>query len=117
MNQGEPVTRCPIESIWQQLGRRHALHIIKTMETQEFFRFSELKLLIPEISGTVLSERLDELETLDLIQKQEDGDSRIKYSLTKKSLEFKPIIDSMIAWVEKWNQQIQNPEAHAIPWK
>ena len=108
MNQEEPIIKCPIESIWQKLGKRHAIHIIKAMETQEFFRFTELKHLIPEISGTVLSERLDDLERLNLIQKQIGGDSKIKYSLTKKSLEFKPIIDDMIAWIEKWEKPIQN---------
>ena len=105
LNQDSSITRCPIEPTWQILGKRHALHIIKTMETQEFFRFTELKQLIPEISGTVLSERLDDLEKLNLIQKHEDSNTaKIKYSLSEKALEFKPIIDSMITWIEKWDK-------------
>lgn len=67
------------------LGKRHAIHILKTMESQEFFRFTELKQIIPEISGTVLSERLDELEKLNLIQKHEDSNTNTKYSLTQKN--------------------------------
>ena len=60
---------------------------------KNIFRFTELKQLIPEISGTVLSERLDELEKLNLIQKHEDDDTKIRYYLTQKALEFKPIVD------------------------
>ena len=77
------------------------------MENQEFFRFSELKHLMPEISGTVLSERLDDLEKLNFIQKHDDGDSKTKYSLTQKSREFKPIIDKMMIWIEKWENPIE----------
>ena len=80
------------------------------MENQEFFRFSELKHLMPEISGTVLSERLDELEKLNLIQKHEDSNDKIKYSLTQKSLEFKPIIDKMMMWIEKWEKPTETLE-------
>ena len=109
LNQEEPIIRCPIEQTWQSLGKRHAIHILKTMETKEFFRFTELKQLIPEISGTVLSERLDDLEKLNLIQKQNDDDSKIRYSLTQKALEFKHIINDMITWIEKWEKQIENP--------
>ena len=109
LNQDKSITRCPIEPTWQMLGKRHAIHILKTMENQEFFRCTELKQLIPEISGTVLSERLDELEKLNLIQKQEDVDDKIKYHLTQKALEFKPIIDNMVVWIEKWDKSMQNP--------
>ena len=53
---------CAIVGVWEVLGRRWSLHILKNLHTKEVIRFNELKRSLPGISSTVLSERLLELE-------------------------------------------------------
>ena len=59
--------KCEIAHIWEILGRRWALLILKNLRTKEVIRFNELKRLLPGISSTVLSERLLELDREGLI--------------------------------------------------
>ena len=50
--------KCEIVDIWEILGRRWSLHILKNLTTHGNVRFNEIKRLIPEISSTVLSDGL-----------------------------------------------------------
>ena len=45
--QGE---RCEIAHIWEILGRRWALLVLKNLSSKEVIRFNELKRLLPGIS-------------------------------------------------------------------
>ena len=56
--------------IWKILGRRWTLEILQNLSAAEALRYSELKRLLPGISGTVLSERLLELEAGGLLTKK-----------------------------------------------
>lgn len=53
---------CEVVDVWELLGRRWSLHILKNLKTKDVIRFNELKRSLPGISSTVLSERLLELE-------------------------------------------------------
>ena len=61
---------CEIANIWEVLGRRWSLLIIKNLCNKEVIRFNELKRALPGISSTVLSDRLLELEREGLISKK-----------------------------------------------
>ncbi len=53
---------CEVMTIWEVLGKRWALLILKNLSTKEVIRFNELKKILSGISSTVLAERLLELE-------------------------------------------------------
>ena len=55
-------TTCEVLTILEVLGKRWSLLILKNLSTKEAIRFNELKKVLSGISGTVLSERLFELE-------------------------------------------------------
>ena len=57
-------TVCGVIDIWEVLGKRWSLLIIKNLRTKETIRFNELKRALSGISSTVLSERLLELELI-----------------------------------------------------
>ena len=47
-----------VVSIWEVLGRRWSLLILKNLCTKEVIRFNEFKKLLSGISSTVLADRL-----------------------------------------------------------
>ena len=41
---------CTVVDVWELLGRRWSLHILKNLKTKEVIRFNELKRSLPGIS-------------------------------------------------------------------
>ncbi|PAV29780.1 transcriptional regulator [Virgibacillus profundi] len=58
------------------------------------------------ISGRVLSDRLKELERLEIVHREiiPETPVRIEYSLTEKGLSFKPILNEIEKWSKKWGR-------------
>jgi DNA-binding HxlR family transcriptional regulator len=99
--QGE---KCEIAHIWEILGRRWALLILKNLSTKEVIRFTELKRLLPSISSTVLSERLLELDREGLISKQiyPEIPPRVEYRLTTRARELEMVMKELNRWCIRW---------------
>ncbi|HXS60909.1 MAG TPA: helix-turn-helix domain-containing protein [Candidatus Sulfopaludibacter sp.] len=96
--------KCDISGIWEILGKRWSLHILRNLSTNGIVRFNELKRLLPGISSTVLSERLVELEHEGLITKKiySEIPIRVEYSLTMRTTELESILKQLSNWVDKW---------------
>jgi DNA-binding HxlR family transcriptional regulator len=96
--------QCEIVDIWEVLGKRWSLHILKNLSTNGTVRFNELKRLIPEISSTVLSQRLLELEREGLVSKKiySEVPIRVEYSLTVRTKELEIILQQLSDWINKW---------------
>ncbi len=96
--------KCNVVDIWEVLGKRWSLHILKNLNTNGIIRFNELKRLIPEISSTVLSQRLLELEREGLISKKiySEIPVRVEYSLTPRTKELETILQQLNDWINKW---------------
>jgi DNA-binding HxlR family transcriptional regulator len=95
---------CAIVGVWEVLGRRWSLHILKNLSTKEVIRFNELKRSLSGISSTVLSERLLELEREGLVTKKiyPEVPPRVEYSMTPQAKELEVIIKELARWAEKW---------------
>jgi DNA-binding HxlR family transcriptional regulator len=96
--------KCDVVGLWEILGKRWSLHILKNLSTNGTVRFNELKRLIPEISSTVLSQRLLELEREGLISKKicSEFPVRVEYSLTHRTKELETILKQLSVWISKW---------------
>jgi DNA-binding HxlR family transcriptional regulator len=96
--------RCELVGVWETLGRRWSLHILKNLSTKEVIRFNELKRSLAGISSTVLSERLLELEREGLVTKKiyPEVPPRVEYSMTLQAKELEVIIKELARWAEKW---------------
>jgi DNA-binding HxlR family transcriptional regulator len=96
--------KCDVVGLWEILGKRWSLHILKNLSTNGTVRFNELKRLIPEISSTVLSQRLLELEREGLISKKiySEIPVRVEYSLTHRTKELETILQQLSVWISKW---------------
>jgi DNA-binding HxlR family transcriptional regulator len=96
--------KCEVLDIWEVLGKRWSLNILRNLSAKDTIRFNELKRLLHGISSTVLSERLRELELEGLIYKRiyPEVPLRVEYSLTIRAKDLEPILHSLANWVNKW---------------
>ena len=80
---------------------------IKDCKYQESIRFNELKRSLKDISNTVLSDRLSELEREGLITKKiyPEIPIKVEYRLTTKAKDFEAILQSLSRWCEKWESK------------
>lgn len=86
--------------VWKILGRRWTLAILHNIANAETIRFIELKKALIGISGTMLSERLLELENEGLVEKKIYHSMRPKseYRLTAKAKELLLIMRDVHVW-------------------
>jgi len=67
-------------------------------------RFTDIKAAVPNLSDTMLSQRLRELEAAGLVERQVMATSpvRVEYQLTQMGREVNPVLDAVIAWSHRW---------------
>jgi len=97
-------TTCEVLTIWEVLGKRWALLILKNLSTKEAIRFNELKKVLSGISSTVLSERLLELEREGLVSKiiYTEIPPKVEYNLTTRARELEVILKDLGKWASRW---------------
>ncbi len=95
--------KCDVSDIWKVLGKAWSLLILKNLSTKEAIRFNELKKIIPEISNTVLADRLRELESEKLIVKKiyAQVPLKVEYSLTKDAKDLEIVLEGLERWIRK----------------
>lgn len=110
---GKANSTCAIVGVWEVLGRRWSLHILKNLSTRQVIRFNELKRALAGISSTVLAERLLELEREGLVTKKiyPEVPPRVEYSMTPQARELEVIIKDLARWANKW----RSPDALKAP--
>jgi DNA-binding HxlR family transcriptional regulator len=67
-------------------------------------RFSEVKLLVPDLSDRLLSERMKELEAVGIVERRvlDDMPVRVEYRLTDKGQALEPAVRSLSVWARSW---------------
>jgi len=67
-------------------------------------RFSEVKVLVPDLSDRLLSERMKELEAEGIVERQviDDMPVRVEYCLTTKGRALEPAVRSLKVWARSW---------------
>ncbi len=85
------------------IGKRWTGAIIRTLIGGPC-RFNELLARVTGISDRILSERLRELESLGIVEREVTPGPpiRVSYELTCSGHELEPIISVIEAWAEKW---------------
>ena len=100
----EQTQGCDTTNIWDVLGRRWSLLILKSFCTKEVIRFNELKRSLSGISSTVLADRLLDFEREGLISKKiyPEIPPRVEYRMTPQAKELLNIIDELRKWGNRW---------------
>jgi len=67
-------------------------------------RFSEVKVLVPDLSDRLLSERMKELEAEGIVERRviEEMPVRVQYGLTAKGRALEPAVRSLKVWARSW---------------
>ena len=67
-------------------------------------RYSVVRTAIPEISDTVLSDRLRDLESAGILTRAVTPSTPvlIEYSLTERGRELAKVIDGLARWADRW---------------
>jgi len=106
LSEGKQAATCAVANVWEVLGRRWTLHILKNLSTRNVIRFNELKRVLEGISSTVLAERLLELEREGLVTKKiyPEVPPRVEYSITPQARELEVIIKDLARWANKWRR-------------
>ena len=67
-------------------------------------RFSEVKVLVPDLSDRLLSERMKELEAEGIVERRviDAMPVRVEYALTEKGRALEPAVRSLKVWARSW---------------
>lgn len=95
---------CPkFEIAFSLLGKKWTGLILKVLMNGPK-RFSDIKLVIPELSDKMLTERFKELELNGIVKRNVYAETpvRIEYELTEKGNDLEKVMDSIQNWASKW---------------
>lgn len=95
---------CPkFEIAFSLLGKKWTGLILKVLMNGPK-RFSDIKLVIPELSDKMLTERFKELELNGIVKRNVYAETpvRIEYELTEKGKNLEKVMDSIQNWASKW---------------
>lgn len=98
---------CPVEILFKLIGQRWSAYILWILQSQGPYRFGELKRKIPGISQKVLTEKLRELETAKLIDRdyQPTIPPAVTYSITPRTQELGSILKELSELAYTWREQ------------
>ncbi len=90
---------CPLELVQQVIGGKWKIMILWAL-SEEKKRFNELQKLFPDITQTMLTKQLRELENDNFIHREvyKEVPPKVEYSLTPMGKDFFPIIEQMNNW-------------------
>lgn len=93
---------CPFALAVELLCQRWTMLVVSRL-IDGCSRFNEIRRGVPQISPSLLSKRLSELERAGLIEtrKAASGSGR-EYLLTEAGRDLEPIIDSLAVWGQQW---------------
>ncbi len=87
---------CPVELALDFVGGKWKTVILARLKEAPQ-RYGDLRARIDGLSDKMLTERLKDLERLDLVEKRSDG-TAIVYRLTDRGESLRPVLDALYAW-------------------
>ncbi|MFI3250819.1 MAG: helix-turn-helix domain-containing protein [Eubacteriales bacterium] len=98
---------CSMELTLDLIGGKWKPILIYHIGNSKKIRYGELKRLIPHISERVLSRELRELESSNLIHREEFKEKvlRVEYTLTPDGEEVLPILNALTQWGSHYNKK------------
>ena len=105
------------DKVWALLGKRWTLAILQHLDMGRVLRFTELKRSLDGISGTMLSERLLDLEDEGLVTKKVYGSvpPKTEYWLTASAKELALIMKQVLSWHTRWSSNSDICEIASMP--
>lgn len=102
---GEELEACPFQATLEVLGRRHALGILRALQTREAWRFRELEEALG-VNPKTLTSRLREMEAHGLLERRAYAEvpPRVEYRLSAKGSDLHPIFEVLEGWHRRYEE-------------
>jgi len=97
---------CPyFHAAIELIGKRWTGAIVAAL-TEGPLRFGELARAVPGLSDRLLSQRLRELESEGLVERDVVPGTpvRVTYSLTEKGTDLQPALQELRIWAQRWHE-------------
>jgi len=102
---GEEPTCCPLyhEAV-ELIGRRWTGAIVEVLLNGGAMRFSQIAGAVPELSDSLLSERMKELEARGVVERRVEPGPPVKvtYELTDMGRGLEPAVSELRMWAQRW---------------
>ncbi len=98
---------CKALGIWDTIGKKWSLLILRHLSANDNFHFNELKRVLG-ISSNVLAKKLKQLEQEGLITRRAVYDNsplRVEYKITPLAKELDAIFIGLEKWISKWESR------------
>ena len=101
---------CPLAITAELLCQRWTLLVISRL-IDGCTRFNEIHRGLPQISPSLLSKRLSELEKSGLLETRKAGNGAGReYLPTAATLELEPVIEALGVWGQRWARDMTDEE-------
>ncbi|MDT2731155.1 helix-turn-helix domain-containing protein [Streptococcus parauberis] len=102
----EENTVCPVETTLSLIGDKWKILILRDL-LKGTMRFGQLQKSIGKVSQKVLTTQLRDMEAHGLVHREAFAEipPRVEYSLTETGLSLEPVIDSMLAWGQNYQEK------------
>ena len=99
----EEIKNCPVYKIMELFQGKWTVWVLFELSRNGTMRFGELKKAIPNISNTMLTSTLKDLEERDLIKRIQFNEipPHVEYSQTDKAKDLHIVFDAMHEWASK----------------
>lgn len=101
--------KCPFATAQSLISGKWGILILHYLEDGPV-RFNELQRLMPKMTHATLSVQLKNLVENGLVERKQYDSVPIKveYSLTEIGKEFRPVVDALQEWAEKYIEYMNN---------
>lgn len=110
---------CPVAMASEVLCTRWTVLLIRELVAGSS-RFNELRKGVPRMSPALLSKRLKELETWNIVERSPTGEAGVfDYRLTAAGRELWPIVEAMGSWGQRWLEgqlSLKNLDPSLLMW-
>jgi DNA-binding HxlR family transcriptional regulator len=96
---------CPLETLLKQISGQWTVYILWILDSNGALRFGELRRRVEGISTKVLTERLRQLESIQLVHRQHQPTipPQVTYTLTERGKELSATLDHLYALAVRWD--------------
>jgi DNA-binding HxlR family transcriptional regulator len=91
---------CPVSKAMELLDERWTMLVIRELVIGSE-RFNDLRRGLPRMSPTLLSRRLQQLESAGVVERRVSGKD-VRYVLTEAGQELRPVVEAVGAWGTRW---------------
>ena len=97
--------QCPVGIDLATLGRKWAIHILRSIGVEHIDRFNRILRSLPGLTARVLIMRLNELEESGLITPiiVQERPKLVRWALTEKGEDTLPILEGYFSFTKKWH--------------